>query len=82
MFSRDAEERNATVAADLTTERRDDSLLEVAFSRLSLDPAVPTASWTVISHRDEDDGNYPADEAPRRRLRDFFTGWGGGAWRR
>ncbi|MFJ5675619.1 MgtC/SapB family protein [Streptomyces sp. NPDC093097] len=83
VFSRDAQAGKVTVAAELTTERRDDSLLEAAVSRLSLEPAVSAVSWTAIGHSDESEGDFPADEAPHRRFRRFFTGWGrGGAPRR
>ncbi|OKI01068.1 hypothetical protein A6A06_19640 [Streptomyces sp. CB02923] len=60
-----------TVAAELTTERRDDSLLEEAVSRLSLEPAVSAVSWTVVNHPDggeEDYGEpYGEDYGDRRR---------------
>ncbi|MFI1200868.1 MgtC/SapB family protein [Streptomyces sp. NPDC020883] len=74
VFSRDAEEGKVTVAAELTTERRDDSLLETAVSRMSLEPAVSAVSWTVIGYPDENGDGYPADEAPHHRFRNFFTG--------
>ncbi|WEB43591.1 MgtC/SapB family protein [Streptomyces yunnanensis] len=77
-----AEEDKVTVAAELTTERRDDSLLEAAVSRLSLEPAVSAVSWTVIGHTDEGNGDYPVDQTARRRFRDFFTEWGHGGRRR
>ncbi|WP_235094886.1 MgtC/SapB family protein [Streptomyces sp. A1-5] len=82
VYSRDAEEGKVTVAAELTTEHRDDSLLEAAVSRLSLEPAVSAVSWTVIGHPDEDDINYPADESPHHRFRNPFTRWGRGGTRR
>ncbi|ARZ67114.1 MgtC/SapB family protein [Streptomyces sp. HU2014] len=64
-----------TVSADLTTERRDDSLLEEAVSRLSLEPAVSAVSWTVLQGPDEGpDDDYPTERRARRRVRDFFTG--------
>ncbi|MEW1675327.1 MgtC/SapB family protein [Streptomyces noursei] len=78
VYSRDVEEGKVTVAAELTTERRDDSLLEAAVSRLSLEPAVSAVSWTVVGHPDEANVDYPADEASRHRFRDFFTGRGHG----
>ncbi|QHC27199.1 MgtC/SapB family protein [Streptomyces sp. GS7] len=74
VFSRDAEEGKVTVAAELTTERRDDSLLETAVSRLSLEPAVSAVSWTVIGYPAENGDGYPAEEASHHRFRNFFTG--------
>ncbi|GAA0369713.1 MgtC/SapB family protein [Streptomyces blastmyceticus] len=63
------------VAADLTTERRNDSLLEEAVSRLSLEPAVSAVRWTVLHGPDDTaDDDYPAEPRGRRRVRDFFTG--------
>ncbi|MFH9424485.1 MgtC/SapB family protein [Streptomyces sp. NPDC017529] len=58
-----------TVAAELTTERRDDSLLEEAVSRLSLEPAVSAVSWTVMNNPDgaEEDYDGPRPGAGRRR---------------
>ncbi|MFH8750659.1 MgtC/SapB family protein [Streptomyces rimosus] len=50
-----------TVAAELTTERRDDSLLEEAVSRLSLEPAVSAVSWTVLNHPDGDEEEFDGD---------------------
>ncbi|MEV6776263.1 MgtC/SapB family protein [Streptomyces syringium] len=67
-----------TVAAELTTERRDDSLLEEAVSRLSLEPTVSAVSWTVLHGPDDaDEPDEPSgyDNGRRgRRVRDFFTG--------
>ncbi|MFH8407803.1 MgtC/SapB family protein [Streptomyces sp. NPDC018019] len=77
-----------TVAAELTTERRDDSLLEEAVSRLSLEPAVSAVSWTVVNTPDTGEdydgdygGGYRDGPPPRRRhrVRDFFAGPGGPA---
>ncbi|MEU5434274.1 MgtC/SapB family protein [Streptomyces sp. NPDC020719] len=64
-----------TVAAELTTERRDDSMLEEAVSRLSLEPAVSAVSWTVLHHPDDnDDEEYPGESRRRRyRVRNFFN---------
>lgn len=92
VHSRDAEDAGkVTVAAELTTDRRDDSLLEEAVSRLSLEPAVSAVSWTVISNPDDDhdddhyesDG-YDDDAGARRRswVRDFFVGPGSAGRRR
>ncbi|WP_242579455.1 MgtC/SapB family protein [Streptomyces sp. MST-110588] len=73
-----------TVAAELTTDRRDDSLLEEAVSRLSLEPAVSAVSWTVLNNPDGGEEDFGRD-APararsrsRHRVRDFFPGPGGG----
>ncbi|MFC5719142.1 MgtC/SapB family protein [Streptomyces gamaensis] len=75
--SRDVEQAGRVmVSADVTTERRDDSLMEEAVSRLSLEPAVSAVSWTVLhgpDESDEDDYQGP-DRRGRRRVRDFFTG--------
>ncbi|MEU7134248.1 MgtC/SapB family protein [Streptomyces sp. NPDC046261] len=78
--SRDAETAGkVTVSAELTTERRDDSLLEEAVSRLSLEPAVSAVGWTVLHGPDDDNGD--ADDGydsgrrrGRRRVRNLFTG--------
>ncbi|MFK0290509.1 MgtC/SapB family protein [Streptomyces sp. NPDC090442] len=78
VFSRDAEEGKVTVAAELTTERRDDSLLEAALSRLSLEPAVSAVSWTVVGQPDEDDRSYGSDDASRHRFRVWLTRRGRG----
>ncbi|MET9291428.1 MgtC/SapB family protein [Streptomyces sp. NPDC003077] len=89
VHSRDADTRGmVTVAAELTTERRDDSLLEEAVSRLSLEPAVSAVSWTVTNHPDgnDDEDHYRRDDRGRRdaggrrrsRVRDFFSGPGEG----
>ncbi|WP_414167649.1 MgtC/SapB family protein [Streptoverticillium reticulum] len=76
--SQDAETAGKViVSAELTTERRDDSLLEEAVSRLSLEPAVSAVSWTVLhapdDGSDDSDDDYPAGRA-RRRVRNLFTG--------
>ncbi|WP_050502218.1 MgtC/SapB family protein [Streptomyces monomycini] len=78
-----------TVAAELTTERRDDSLLEEAVSRLSLEPAVSAVSWTVLNNPDGGEGDYGepygadygdrGQHGRRHRVRDFFSGPGGPA---
>ncbi|TJZ49485.1 MgtC/SapB family protein [Streptomyces piniterrae] len=52
-----------TVAAELTIDRRDDSLLEEAVSRLSLEPAVSAVSWTVIGNEDVEDGQEWSTES-------------------
>ncbi|GAA0583945.1 MgtC/SapB family protein [Streptomyces crystallinus] len=64
-----------TVAAELTTERRDDSLLEEAVSRLSLEPAVSAVSWTVLHHPDDNDDEEYGNGSRRRRywVRNFFN---------
>ncbi|GAU71062.1 MgtC family protein [Streptomyces sp. NBRC 110611] len=66
------------VAAELTTERRDDSLLEEAVSRLSLEPAVSAVSWTVLHESgdgtDHLDDDYAAGPRARPRVRNLFTG--------
>ncbi|MFF4606486.1 MgtC/SapB family protein [Streptomyces sp. NPDC001339] len=66
------------VAAELTTERRDDSLLEEAVSRLSLEPAVSAVSWTVLHEPGDDtdntDDGYAAGRRVRPRVRNLFTG--------
>ncbi|MEU5124966.1 MgtC/SapB family protein [Streptomyces mobaraensis] len=81
VHSRDAEDAGkVTVSAELTTERRDDSLLEEAVSRLSLEPAVSAVSWTVLNASDEesegdgDDDDYSPAGRARRRVRNLFTG--------
>ncbi|MGK5546928.1 MgtC/SapB family protein [Streptomyces sp. URMC 127] len=76
VYSADAEAPGkVTVSADLTTERRDDSLLEEAVSRLSLEPAVSAVSWTVLQGPDdESDDDYTTERRNRRRVRDFFSG--------
>ncbi|GHG46520.1 MgtC/SapB family protein [Streptomyces griseocarneus] len=78
VHSRDAETAGkVTVSAELTTERRDDSLLEEAVSRLSLEPAVSAVSWTVLPPDDdngEEDEDYDAGRRARRRVRNLFTG--------
>ncbi|MEV6670599.1 MgtC/SapB family protein [Streptomyces sp. NPDC051162] len=75
VYSSDAETGGKVmVAADLTTERRDDSLLEEAVSRLSLEPAVSAVRWTVLHGPDDTDDDYPTETRGRRRVRDFFTG--------
>ncbi|MEV5242773.1 MgtC/SapB family protein [Streptomyces cinnamoneus] len=78
--SRDAETAGkVVVSAELTTERRDDSLLEEAVSRLSLEPAVSAVSWTALHGPDDDDNetpdeDYRAARRARRRVRNLFTG--------
>ncbi|MEU4209354.1 MgtC/SapB family protein [Streptomyces sp. NPDC026206] len=78
--SRDAETAGkVTVSAELTTERRDDSLLEEAVSRLSLEPAVSAVGWTALHGPDDDDNDDPdedfrAGRRARRRVRNLFTG--------
>ncbi|MFK0292930.1 MgtC/SapB family protein [Streptomyces sp. NPDC090442] len=66
------------VTAELTTERRDDSLLEEGVSRLSLEPAVSAVSWTVLNEphdeADNTDGDRAARPRPRRRVRNLLTG--------
>lgn len=63
------------VSADLTTEKRDDSLLEEAVSRLSLEPAVSAVSWTVLHAPDEEaEEDYRAADRARRRVRNLFGG--------
>ncbi|MFI1796638.1 MgtC/SapB family protein [Streptomyces sp. NPDC020379] len=74
VHSSDAETGKVMVAADLTTERRDDSLLEGAVSRLSLEPAVSAVRWTVLRGPDDTDDDYPTETRGRRRVRNFFTG--------
>ncbi|MFK8910158.1 MgtC/SapB family protein [Streptomyces sp. YS-3] len=78
--SRDSQATDApgrvTVTAELTTERRDDSLLEEAVSRQSLEPAVSAVSWTVLHHPDDDEDDDGYDGRGRRRryrVRDFFN---------
>ncbi|MFF4158902.1 MgtC/SapB family protein [Streptomyces sp. NPDC001678] len=80
VHSRDAETAGkVTVAAEISTERRDDSLLEEAVSRLSLEPAVSAVSWTVLHGPDDDDNgsdedDYGSRRRTRRRVRNLFTG--------
>ncbi|MGW5940138.1 MgtC/SapB family protein [Streptomyces celluloflavus] len=81
VHSQDAETAGkVTVAAELSTERRDDSLLEEAVSRLSLEPAVSAVSWAVVNNPDtiseEFEEEYEGRAGGRRkhRVRDFFTG--------
>ncbi|MCC3769938.1 MgtC/SapB family protein [Streptomyces sp. UNOC14_S4] len=77
VYSNDVETGGkVAVAADLTTEKRDDSLLEEAVSRLSLEPAVTAVRWTVLHGPDDaGDDDYAGDgRGSRRRVRDFFTG--------
>ncbi|MEV5508320.1 MgtC/SapB family protein [Streptomyces orinoci] len=74
VHSRDVEaEGKVMVAAEVTTDRRDDSLLEEAVSRLSLEPAVSAVSWTVL-HEPEGDDEPEDEQRSRRRVRDFFGG--------
>lgn len=51
--SQDIEEQpgRVEVEAELATQTRDDALLEQIISRLSLDPAVSTASWRVVEQK-------------------------------
>ncbi|MEU7514808.1 MgtC/SapB family protein [Streptomyces sp. NPDC042898] len=51
-----------TVAALLTSEGRNDRMLENAVSNLSLEPSVSAVSWAVVPHSDE-----TADTAPDGR---------------
>ncbi|MBH1938388.1 MgtC/SapB family protein [Streptomyces sp. AV19] len=73
--SRDVETAGkVAVTAELTTERRDDSLLEEAVSRLSLEPAVSAVSWTVLHAPDEEAEDREEDRGRRRWPRNPFTG--------
>jgi putative Mg2+ transporter-C (MgtC) family protein len=55
VHSHDAERPGrVTVSAQLTTDQRDDSLLEEAVSKLSLEPAVTAVTWTVLPGPDEE----------------------------
>jgi putative Mg2+ transporter-C (MgtC) family protein len=45
-------DRQVSVVADLTAEHRNDSQLEQAVSRLSLEPAVTAVTWTVRTDPD------------------------------
>ncbi|MEV4740460.1 MgtC/SapB family protein [Streptomyces sp. NPDC049555] len=79
VHSKDAETPGkVTVSAELSTERRDERMLEEAVSRLSLEPAVSAVSWTVLSGpADEDNGeaddDYGRGGRPQRRVRNLFT---------
>nr|WP_184351305.1 MgtC/SapB family protein [Streptomyces olivoverticillatus] len=78
VHSRDADTPGKViVSAGITTEKRDDSLLEEAVSRLSLEPAVSAVSWTVLHGPDDESGDTDEDYGPRwrgRRVRNLFTG--------
>ncbi len=66
-----AQPGKVTVSAELTTDRRDDSLLEEAVSKLSLEPAVTAVTWTVLpgpdEEHDQDSEQDRGGERPSRR---------------
>ncbi len=67
LHSRDSEAPGkVTVSAELSASTRDDSQLEQAVSRLSLEPGVSAVSWTVVGTEDEE---YDEDNGSRRRAR-------------
>jgi putative Mg2+ transporter-C (MgtC) family protein len=73
LHSRDSEAPGrVTVEAELSASTRDDSRLEQAVSRLSLEPSVSAVSWNVI-----EDAGYEAEEngdvPPPRRFRRWLA---------
>ncbi len=60
-YNTDADHQ-VSVVAELTAEQRNDSQLEQAVSRLSLEPAVTAVTWTVRT--DPDNTTDPLGGAP------------------
>jgi putative Mg2+ transporter-C (MgtC) family protein len=56
-------DHQVSVVAELTAERRDDSQLEQAVSRLSLEPAVTAVTWTVRTDPDNATADDPINGA-------------------
>jgi putative Mg2+ transporter-C (MgtC) family protein len=56
-------DHQVSVVAELTAERRDDSQLEQAVSRLSLEPAVTAVTWTVRTDPDNASTDDPVNGA-------------------
>ena len=72
--SRDSEAPGqVTVSAELSASVRNDSALEQAVSRLSLEPSVSAVSWNVIEDADYDASEHNQDVSPPRRFRRWLT---------